>query len=109
MKYMYTEHCAAGFVQFTHAQTGETVKMPEGKAVEVPDWLAKKLAGNGHFQAVQEPAQKVAERHEGGTHISQPGVTESTDNFDDLSSAEQNDKPPRGKPGPKPKPKPEDA
>lgn len=53
MKFIYTGHCAKGFVQFQDKH-GASVKMPSGEAVDVPDWLAKKLATNSHFEAVIE-------------------------------------------------------
>lgn len=88
MKFIYIGHCAAGFVQFADPKAnGKPIVMPEGEAVEVPEWLAKKLANNNHFEAVSE-------------------------NFDalDFATAEPNaDKPPRKKPGPKPKVKADDA
>jgi len=51
-KYRYIGECAAGFVQFNRPNKIEEppVVMPTGKAVEVPDWLATKLADNSHFE-----------------------------------------------------------
>jgi hypothetical protein len=81
MKFIYTGHCAKGYVEFRH-RDGDVVTMPYGEAVEVPEWLAKKLATNNHFQH--------AEPDEG-----------ETGEF-------VNNSPPRKKPGPKPKVKPVD-
>lgn len=52
MKYRYVGKCLAGSVQFTFPDY--VVTMPEGEGVEVQDVLAKKLAGNNHFEAVAE-------------------------------------------------------
>lgn len=53
MKYKYMGDCAAGYVEFAKP-TQPTVTMPQGEAVEVPDWLAAKLATNSHFEAVND-------------------------------------------------------
>jgi hypothetical protein len=52
LQYKYTGHCAHGFVEFKNSK--DTVHMPIGVPVEVPEWLATKLAGNSHFVAVNE-------------------------------------------------------
>ena len=49
MKFAYIADCKAGCVKFTTA-SGESVVMPKGVPVEVPDWLAGKLANNNHFE-----------------------------------------------------------
>lgn len=56
MKFRYTGQCDAGYVKF-----GDVV-MPEGEAVEVPNWLSKKLANNSHFEAVAEEAAEAPRR-----------------------------------------------
>lgn len=58
MRFIYTGHCAAGFVEFK--RNDEVVNMPEGEAVEVPEWLANKLASNSHFEAVSDEADGAA-------------------------------------------------
>jgi hypothetical protein len=52
VKFIYTGKCAQGFVKFTRGL--ETVEMPSGEAVEVPEWLEAKLKTNSHFEAVLE-------------------------------------------------------
>ncbi len=58
MKFKYIGHCAAGYVQFSRPNE-PTVVMPEGEAVEVPSWLAGKLAANSHFEAVSAKPEAV--------------------------------------------------
>jgi hypothetical protein len=52
MKFRYIGHCAAGFVEFVRGD--DRVKMRTDQAVDVPEWLGKKLAGNAEFEAVSD-------------------------------------------------------
>lgn len=51
MRWIYVGTCAAGEVVFRRRD--ESVVMRQNEPVEVPDWLAAKIAGNSHF--VQAP------------------------------------------------------
>lgn len=55
-RYRYIGDCAKGEVVFT--KEGVSVVMPKDVAVDVPDWLAAKLANNNHFEAGDAPAEK---------------------------------------------------
>ena len=58
-KYKYVGECAAGQVTFSRP-TEDPVVMPTGEAVEVPDWLAKKLSTISHFEKVGAGAKVAA-------------------------------------------------
>lgn len=94
MKYRYIGRCAQGFVQFTGPK--DTVVMPQGEAVEVPEWLAGKLANNSHFEKVEDgkfPGIYLDDE-------SAPSVVIEGDAIEGVKV--------RKKPGPKPKVKPEE-
>lgn len=57
MQYRYIERCPMGYVEFVRGD--ERVRMYTGEAVEVPEWLGKKLATNNHFEAVMEDGQTI--------------------------------------------------
>lgn len=63
MKYRYIGDCATGFVSFTSGM--DTVFMPAGEAVDVPDWLARKLANNDHFEAVTDDGVTIMPKRRG--------------------------------------------
>lgn len=80
MKYRYTGHCAAGFVRFTSPT--QTVTMPSGEAVDVPDWLAKKLATNSHF----ERADEAVSRETGSSEASDGGESSEDESETELAN-----------------------
>lgn len=59
MKYRYVGECAKGYVAFK-LPGGDTIVMKQGQAVEVPEFLANKFAGNNHFESVDAPAKSAA-------------------------------------------------
>lgn len=51
MQFRYIERCPMGYVEFR--RNDEVVRMHTGEVVDVPDWLAAKLANNNHFEQVE--------------------------------------------------------
>lgn len=57
-QYKYIGDCQSGYVEFKDAAGVRTV-MPIDEPVEVPDWLAKKLEHNNHFEQVLDDGSSI--------------------------------------------------
>lgn len=93
MQYRYIGRCAMGYVEFR--RNDEVTRMHIGEEVEVPDWLAAKLANNNHFELVKDDGTVVAAKRGGWPKgkprkpAEEPEKTETAQSEQDDSDANQ--------------------